>query len=167
MATRQVLDIAKALLERRLTIAVAEADTAGYVGHLLCSVPGASRYFPGGVIAYGGDSKTKVLGVRPETARKYGSVSKETALEMARRTRELFEADIGISTTGVAGPTGGAREIPPGTFWVALSARDGTEVAQEHQWNSAARMANKERATRAVLRPVEQYLGLANEIASP
>ncbi len=166
MATQQLRRIGRALLERGLTIAVAEADTAGYVGHLLCSLPGASRYFPGGVIAYAGHAKTRVLGVRPETARRYGSVSKEMAVEMARRTRELFETDIGISTTGVAGPTGGTPERPLGTFWIALSARDGTEVTQEYRWNSAARMANKERAVRAVLRLLEQYLGLASDAAS-
>jgi nicotinamide-nucleotide amidase len=161
MDTQQLEHIGGALLERGLTIAVAEADTAGYVGHLLCSVPGASRYFPGGVIAYAGDSKTRVLGVRPETARNHGSVSREMAAEMARRARELMGSDIGISTTGVAGPTGGSAEMPVGTFWVALSARDGAELVQEHRWNSADRMANKERAARAVLRLVEHYLGLA------
>jgi nicotinamide-nucleotide amidase len=160
MVSHQMEPIGRALLERGLTIAVAEADTAGYVGHLLCSVPGASRYFPGGIIAYAGDSKTRVLGVRPETARSHGSVSREMAVEMARRARELLRTDIGISATGVAGPTGGSPERPLGTFWVALSAGDGTEVAQEHRWSSADRMANKERAAQAVLHLVEQFLGL-------
>lgn len=159
--------IGRALLERGLTIAVAEADTAGYVGHLLCSLPGASRYFPGGVIAYAGDSKTRVLGVRVETARQHGSVSREIAVEMARRARELMGTDIGISTTGVAGPTGGSAQTPMGTFWVALSARDGTEVAREYRWNSDDRMANKERAAQAALRLVEEHLGLAEKSAPP
>lgn len=167
MATQQTERIGRMLLEKDLTIAVAEADTAGYVGHLLCSVPGASRYFPGGVIAYASDSKTRVLGVQPETARSHGSVSREMAVEMARRARELLRTDIGISTTGVAGPTGGSADMPPGTFWVALSARDGTELAQEHRWSSAARMANKERAARAVLGLVEHYLGSAEARARP
>lgn len=161
MVTQQSEHIGRVLLEKGLTIAVAEADTAGYVGHLLCSVPGASRYFPGGIIAYASDSKTRVLGVRAETAKGHGSVSREMAVEMARRARELMRTDIGISTTGVAGPTGGSADMPPGTFWVALSAQDGTELAQEHRWNSADRMANKERAAGAVLSLVEDYLGSA------
>lgn len=167
MVTQQADRIGRALLERGLTIAVAEADTAGYVGHLLCSPPGASRYFPGGIIAYAGDSKTRVLGVRVETAKGHGSVSREMATEMARRARELMNTDIGVSTTGIAGPTGGTPERPLGTFWVALSARDGTEVAVEHRWPSADRMANKRRAARAVLRLVEEYLGLVRARPRP
>ncbi len=167
MSIQQAERIGEALIGRGLTIAVAEADTAGYVGHLLCSPPGASRYFPGGVIAYAGDSKTRVLGVRSETAKGHGSVSREMAVEMARRARELLRTDIGISTTGVAGPTGGSPERPLGTFWVALSAGDGTELAQEHRWNSADRMANKERAAQAALSLVEQYLGLPGQGATP
>ncbi|MBI2872047.1 MAG: CinA family protein [Chloroflexi bacterium] len=152
--------LAKTLTERGLTVVVAEADTAGYVGHLLCSVPGASRYFPGGVIAYGRQPKTHVLGVREETLRRHGSVSRETALEMAEGVRRLMDADIGISTTGVAGPTGGSPEKPVGTFWIALSARDGTQRAQEHRFGSGERMANKEKAAHAAVRLLAGYLGL-------
>ncbi|MDP6782682.1 MAG: CinA family protein [Dehalococcoidia bacterium] len=160
MDTQEIERMGSTLLERGLTIAVAEADTAGYVGHLLCSPPGASRYFPGGIIAYASDSKTRVLGVRRETAKGHGSVSREMAVEMAQRARELIGTDIGISTTGIAGPTGGSADRPVGTFWVALSAKDGTELAREHRWESDDRMANKERASDAALRLVEQYLGL-------
>jgi nicotinamide-nucleotide amidase len=82
------------------------------------------------------------------------------AVEMAQRARELIGTDIGISTTGIAGPTGGSADRPVGTFWVALSVKDGTELAQEHRWQGDDRMANKERAADASLRLVEQYLGL-------
>ncbi|MDP6101106.1 MAG: CinA family protein [Dehalococcoidia bacterium] len=160
MDTQEIERVGSTLFERGLTIAVAEADTAGYVGHLLCSPAGASRYFPGGIIAYASDSKTRVLGVRRETASSHGSVSRQMAVEMAQRARELIGTDIGISTTGIAGPTGGSADRPVGTFWVALSVKDGTELAQEHRWQGDDRMANKERAADASLRLVEQYLGL-------
>ena len=151
--------IAEEMTRRGMTIATAEADTAGYIGHLLCSPPGASRYFHGGVIAYVGDTKSKVLGVDPELYARHGAVSQEMALAMARQASALFGTDLGVSATGVAGPTGGSPQKPPGTFWIALSSADGTELAVEYRWDSTDRTANKERAADAAIRLIEQFLG--------
>jgi len=144
-----------------MTIATAEADTAGYIGHLLCSPPGASRYFHGGVIAYVGETKSRVLGVAPDVYPRYGAVSQEMALAMAKQARAFFGTDVGISASGVAGPTGGSPQKPPGTFWIAVSSSDGSDLAVEHRWNSTDRMANKERAADAAIHLLEQFLGLA------
>ena len=99
-----VNQVAQMLTERGLTISVAEACTAGYVGHLLCVPAGASAYFWGGVIAYSGGSKRKLLGVSDELQQQFTSVSPEVVLDMARKVREVMDTDIGISTSGVTGP---------------------------------------------------------------
>lgn len=88
-------EVGQLLGDRGLTISVAEACTAGLIGSMLCSVPGSSRYFHGGVIAYTGGSKTRVLGISADMLTKEGTVSPATALEMARRVRELFDTDVG------------------------------------------------------------------------
>jgi PncC family amidohydrolase len=153
--------IAGKMIGQGMTIATAEADTAGYIGHLLCSPPGASGYFHGGIIAYVGDTKSRVLGVDPELYPRYGAVSQEMALAMAKQARTLFGTDLGVSATGVAGPTGGSPQKPPGTFWIALSSADGSDLVIEHRWNSTDRTANKEKAADAAIHLLEQFLDLA------
>ena len=156
MAT-MVEEVGQLLREKGLTVAVAEACTAGLVGHLLCSLPGSSSYFFGGVIVYSRASKTKVLGVPEELLHREGSVSRVVALEMARRTMELFDTDIALSTTGVTGPTGGAKEKPVGLFYVGLAASDGYEMCKELRWNGD-RTANKEHTAYAALELLKEYL---------
>ena len=148
--------VAQLLTEKGLTIAVAEACTAGYVGHLLCSPAGASSYFWGGVIAYSGGSKSKLLGVPDEVQQRAGSVSPDVAQEMARRVREVMGTDIGVSTTGVTGPGPGHSDKPIGFFYVGLSTKDGLERAQDFQW-SGDRMGNKEHTAYAALEMVRDY----------
>lgn len=108
------------------TIALAESCTGGYVTHLITSVSGSSRYFQGSVVPYHNDFKINVLKVQEEAILNHGAVSEPTIIEMANRVRELFHADIGIATSGVAGPTGGTPEKPVGTVWIAYA--DGTET---------------------------------------
>ena len=150
-------EVGRLLTEMGLTIAVAEACTAGLVGSMLCSVPGSSRYFYGGVIAYTGGSKARVLGVAEELLERESSVSSAVALEMARKTRHLLNTDVGISTTGVAGPTGGSSDKPIGLFYIGVAARDGYEAARELRW-SGERNPNREDTARAALELVKTYL---------
>jgi nicotinamide-nucleotide amidase len=114
--------VGRLLAERGL--AVAESCTGGLIAHRLTNAPGSSRYFLGGVVAYANEVKERVLGVRPGTLREDGAVSREAALEMARGVRRLLGADIAISATGIAGPTGGMPEKPVGLVYVALAAED-------------------------------------------
>ena len=151
-------EVGQLLSDKGLTIAVSEACTAGLIGSMLCSVPGCSRYFYGGVIAYTGGSKTKVLGIPEELLQRETSVSPVIALEMAKRGRELFGADVGVSTTGVAGPSGGSSGRPIGFFYVGVSAVDGYEATKELQWNGD-RNANREHTAWAALDLVKEYLG--------
>jgi len=149
------------LLRRRgLRLAVAESCTGGLVSHLVTNVAGASSYFVGGVTAYANQAKVRLLGVKWETLENYGAVSAETVIEMARGVRTALEADIGISTSGIAGPGGGTPGKPVGTVWIGLSTRE-TEAARHYLW-SGDRLAVKEQSAQAALALLAEYLQGAN-----
>lgn len=113
--------IARILTKKKLTLAVAESCTGGLVSDALTNIPGSSRYFLLGVVAYANEAKIKLLNVAPETIRKHGSVSKETALELALNVKHLAGANIGLGITGIAGPGGGAPSKPVGTVFIAVN----------------------------------------------
>ena len=126
-----VEEIAKILTERGKTVSVAEADTAGLIGYMLGAIPGSSKYFPGGVIAYTGGLKEKVLGVAEDVSPTHGTVSSQMAIGMARGVLELCGTDYAVSTTGVTGPAAGRAGLPIGTFWIGLAIKDGQDRAIE------------------------------------
>jgi len=109
------------LTKHNFSIATAESCTGGLLAHILTSVSGSSNYYVGGIVAYSNRIKEKLLGVRPETLEQHGAVSSQTAQEMAVGIREKFKTDIGLSTTGIAGPTGGTPAKPVGLVWIGLS----------------------------------------------
>jgi len=109
------------LLKGGKTLAVAESCTGGYVSHLVTLTPGCSDYYKGSVTAYSNEIKEKVLGVNPETLNHFGAVSEEVALEMAVGVKKALKAEYAISTTGIAGPTGGTPDKPVGTVWIGVS----------------------------------------------
>lgn len=113
--------IGSALLDRDFTISTAESCTGGLLSHVLTAVSGSSDYFLGGVVAYSNGIKEQVLGVRVETLQQHGAVSEQTAQEMADGIRMRFGTDIGLATTGVAGPTGGTPSKPVGLVWMGIS----------------------------------------------
>jgi len=108
------------LMKRGWKIAVAESCTGGLIGHLITNVPGSSRYFLGDVVAYSNEAKLTLLGVKEITIHKYGAVSRECAEEMVKGVIKLFKANVGISTTGIAGPGGGTPEKPVGLAYIGL-----------------------------------------------
>ena len=118
--------VGRLLRERGLTLAVAESCTGGLIGHRITEVPGSSEYFLMGVVSYSNDAKERLLGVRPETLRDHGAVSTRAAEEMAAGIRRLSGADLGLSTTGIAGPGGGSPDKPVGTVCVGLAWEGGT-----------------------------------------
>jgi nicotinamide-nucleotide amidase len=123
------------LLRKRLTLAVAESCTGGLLGDRITDVPGSSVYFKEGIVAYSNEAKVRILGVREETLNEFGAVSRETALEMARRVQGISGADIGLATTGIAGPTGGTPEKPAGLVYIALVwAGRGVEICNEFRF---------------------------------
>ncbi|MCX6651430.1 MAG: CinA family protein [Methanomassiliicoccales archaeon] len=104
-----------------LTIAVAESCTGGRICDLLTNVPGCSDVFRGGVVVYSDDSKKNLLGVSQVTIREHGAVSPECVKEMVEGVVRIFNADIGVAVSGIAGPSGGTEDKPVGLVYVALS----------------------------------------------
>jgi PncC family amidohydrolase len=151
--------VGELLLPHGLWLATAESCTGGLIGHLITNVAGSSTYYLGGVTAYSNQAKVRLLGVSQETLAQHGAVSEETVLEMARGVRKAMGADIGISVSGIAGPTGGTPDKPVGTVWIGLSsARD---VYARHFLWSGDRLAVKEQSAQAALKMVVKYLRTA------
>lgn len=143
------LVIGKKLKEQKLTISVAESCTGGYLSHMITSIPGSSEYFLGGIVPYDYQIKMRQLGVKPETLEKYGAVSEPTISEMANIVRAKFNTDIGVATSGIAGPGGATPDKPVGTVWIAYSDKHQT-VTKKLQL-STDRMINIRMASVAVL----------------
>lgn len=112
--------IGKLLKERNLKLACAESCTGGFLSHLITAIPGSSAYFMGGVIAYENSVKTKTLKVKNATIDNFGAVSEETVREMVIGVLKTTGADIAMAVSGVAGPSGGTKEKPVGTVWLAV-----------------------------------------------
>ena len=120
--------VVEGLKARKMTIACAESCTGGLIAKRITDISGASEVFGYGCVTYWNEAKMGLLGVSPETIEQYTEVSAQCALEMARGVRKLAGADIGISTTGYAGPTGGTEENPVGTVYIGLSWAGGETV---------------------------------------
>lgn len=144
------------LRDKKLTISVAESCTGGYLSHLITSVPGSSEYFLGSMIPYAYEIKMRQLGVKPETLEQYGAVSEQTIIEMANLVRAKFTTDIGVATSGIAGPGGATPEKPVGTVWIAYSDKHQT-VTRKLQL-SKERSLNIKMASVAVLNLIRQNL---------
>ena len=116
------------LRESGLTLAAAESCTGGLIAKRITDIGGSSAVFLGGCVTYTNEAKMKLVGVNKSTLDAFDAVSEQTAREMAIGARQTLGADIGISTTGVAGPTGGSEETPVGTVFVGISTADGDYV---------------------------------------
>lgn len=130
--------VVKGLIEKGLTISTAESCTGGLVGKRITDISGSSECYPGGAVTYSNEMKMKLLGVSEQTLKNFGAVSAECAIEMARGVRKLTGADIGVSTTGIAGPGGGTPGKPVGTVYIGLSAEGIDKVIKpEHRPTSS------------------------------
>jgi len=132
----------------RLTIAAAESCTGGLIAAGLTAHPGASEYFLGGVVAYSREVKVNVLGVPEDVIDRYGMVSEEVALVMARGICKLTGAEIGIAATGLAGPDGDGSDIPVGTVCIALY--NGSGTAQTHLFTGTREQVRQAAAKKAL-----------------
>lgn len=128
-------NLVKVLSEKKLKIATAESCTGGLLSEMITDVSGASNVFECGICSYSNEIKIAVLGVKRETIDKYTEVSIQTAEEMAKGVLEISNADIGVSTTGVAGPTGGTEENPVGTVCIGFATRSGV-FSEKKNFNS-------------------------------
>ena len=120
--------VVKALHESGLTLSAAESCTGGLISKRVTDISGCSDVFFGGCVTYTNDVKQRLIGVSEKTLEQYGAVSEQTAREMARGVRLATGSDIGVSATGIAGPTGGTVETPVGTVFIGISTRNGEEV---------------------------------------
>jgi nicotinamide-nucleotide amidase len=116
--------VVKLLTERRQTLAVAESCTGGYLANRITNVPGASEVFLAGYITYSNEAKSAMLSVDPRLISEHGAVSRRVAQAMAEGARKKANANFALATTGIAGPSGGTKEKPVGTVFVALAADD-------------------------------------------
>ena len=148
--------LGKLLKKRKLTISVAESLTGGLVQHKLTQIPGSSDYFMGGIVSYSNEAKMELLGVRESSLKKYGAVSELVAKEMAEGVRKRLGTDIGISTTGIAGPTGATATKPVGLVYLALSAND--ILIARKQVFGPDRNSVKQRSAQAALELARRYL---------
>ena len=117
-------NIGKILLERNLTLAIAESCTGGNIAHSITLNPGSSAYFKGGIVVYSNETKINILGIDPNLISDRGAVSKDVVEEMALGARRIMNSDFAIATSGIAGPDGGTIEKPVGTVWIAIAGPD-------------------------------------------
>lgn len=150
------VDCGQCLVKKGFTLAVAESCTGGLLAHRLTNIPGSSRYFQTGIVAYDNRWKEKLLGVSHQVLEKYGAVSKEVAGEMARGICRFTEVDIGLSVTGIAGPGGGSELKPVGLVFMGIDFLGNLTIIKEQF--SGNRKQIKEQAVQSSLTLLWQHL---------
>jgi len=149
--------VGRLLIERGLTLATAESCTGGLLGNRITNVAGSSEYYLGGIVSYSDAAKMNLLGVSQETLKEFGAVSEETAKEMAAGARRVLQSDVGVSITGIAGPTGGTEDKPVGLVYIAVDVAG--DVAVRKFVFSEDRRYNKEISAQAALNLVRMSMG--------
>ena len=149
--------VGRLLIERGLTLATAESCTGGLLGNRITNVAGSSEYYLGGIVSYSDSAKMNLLGVSNETLKEFGAVSEETAQEMALGARRVLQSDVGVSITGIAGPTGGTEDKPVGLVYIAVDVAG--DVAVRKFVFSEDRRYNKELSAQAALNLVRMSMG--------
>ena len=122
--------VVKLLMEKNMTLSSAESCTGGLFSQEVTNISGASQIFDRGIVTYSNNAKMEELGVKAETLAAFGAVSKETAYEMAEGVRKVSGTDIGVSVTGIAGPTGATKDKPVGLVYIGISTKDITNVRE-------------------------------------
>ena len=141
--------IGNLLRERGWTLSIAESCTGGLICDRITNVPGSSDYFMGGMVTYSNESKAEHLGIPLNYIKKYGAVSSQVARRMAQGVREAFHTNFGLSTTGVAGPTGGTKRSPIGRVFIGIS--DGRRTWVKRRDLKGSRREIKKKATEKAL----------------
>jgi nicotinamide-nucleotide amidase len=122
---RKLLNKISTLLnKKKLSISTAESCTGGFISHTLTNISGSSNYFDRGIVTYSNDSKKELLNVSNKLLEEHGAVSEQVAKAMAENIRKLSNTDIGLSTTGIAGPNGGTKEKPVGLVYIGISTKE-------------------------------------------
>ena len=118
------------LQQKGLYVSTVESCTGGGIAYAITSVSGSSSWFNQGYVTYSNESKHSLVGVNANTLQNFGAVSQQTVEEMASGCREKSGADLSVSVSGIAGPTGGTDEKPVGTVWMGISRRDGKLISR-------------------------------------
>ena len=148
--------LGKVIIDNKKSISTAESCTGGLISDRLTNTPNSSSYFKGGIVAYSNLLKINLLNVNKETLNKCGAVSEEVALEMAEGVRKQLDVDIGLSTTGIAGPSGGSEKKPIGLVYIGLSSSNYNKV---YKFNfTKDRKINKLMTSQAALNILRNYL---------
>lgn len=150
--------IAEILIRKGLTISTAESCTGGLLSSKLTDISGSSSYIKLNVVTYANEAKHKILGITLETLEKYGAVSEECALEMAKGLYKLTGSDICVSTTGIAGPTGGSKDKPVGLMYSAIYTEQKQQIYKILLSPNIDRISMKEKFTEAVLNNIYTFL---------
>lgn len=148
--------VGKILTERNLSLAVAESCTGGFIASRLTDISGSSNYFERGVVAYSNAAKVEILKVDEDVIQKFGAVSPEVAMQMAEGIRAISGADIGISTTGILGPTGATFNKPVGLVYIGYC--DEKVCYSKKFLFGNDRIINKQRASQAALEMLRRNL---------
>jgi len=148
--------ISNCLLDKKLKIATAESCTGGLIAHSLTNISGSSNYFDRGIVSYSNNAKHEILNVQKKLLEEYGAVSEPIAKKMAENIRKLSKVDIGISTTGIAGPTGGTKEKPIGLVYIAISTKK--DIIVKKFLFRGNRINNKISTCNAALNMLYEYL---------
>lgn len=138
------------------TISIAESCTGGFISHRITNVPRSSNYYNCSVIAYSNQSKITILHVSPETLKKFGAVSRQTAIEMAQGIKQVSGSDLGLAVTGIAGPGGGTPEKTVGLVYICL-ASDESVVCEEFRFKGKRREI-KFQASEAALQMIKKHV---------
>lgn len=117
-------EVSELLWDMEKTVATAESCTGGRIAEAIIAVPGASKYFKGGIISYVNEVKESLLGVDPLVLEEKTAVCEEVAIQMVKGACRTLNTDYAISATGLAGPSGGSKDIPVGTIWLACGNAD-------------------------------------------
>lgn len=149
--------VGRLLIEQSRTIALAESCTGGLIGHRITQVPGSSAYFDRGVICYSNKAKSDLLGVPPALIDKHGAVSADVAAAMAKGVRERSAVSVGLSVTGIAGPSGATATKPVGLVYVGLDADNGDSITKEYRFHGD-RSVIKQRSSQAALDLLRRWL---------
>lgn len=150
--------IAKILIDKKITVATTESCTGGLLSSKFTDVSGSSAFVHLNFVTYSNEAKHKILGVSKDTLDKYGAVSKECSFEMARGLHTVTKADICISTTGIAGPTGGSDEKPVGLMYSTIYTPNKSETFKVLLDSNIERVTMKEEFVKAVLEKVYTFL---------
>ena len=117
-------DISQLLWEREETVSTAESCTGGRIAEAIMAIPGASKYFKGGIICYVDEVKKNLLGVSQQLLEEKTAVCEEVAIELVKGACRALNTTYAVAATGIAGPTGGTKDIPVGTIWLACGTTD-------------------------------------------